>query len=189
MLQVKATENTYNSKEDLKDNGFVWNNEEKCWERTFENESAYNEFMQHFMNVTYYGRKVVNKYHSQVVFVVEETKEPETKEKIVEMLKAIYECETPALVSDVNVNNSSYVKVPVDYFFDESSLGYILKDSWVLESIRKSTTEIDDIEEWAQEFSKENIESLRKEIERGNMYVANFTNSVIGNISVMIWKI
>lgn len=68
MLYVKATNNAYDSKEDLKDNGFSWNKEDKCWERTFESEDEYNAFMEHFLNVTYYGCKVVNKYHSKVVF-------------------------------------------------------------------------------------------------------------------------
>lgn len=77
MLYVKAIKNAFDSKEDLKDNGFSWNKEEKCWERTFENNDEYNKFIEHFLNVTYYGRKVVNRYHSKVEFEVENVQEPE----------------------------------------------------------------------------------------------------------------
>ena len=72
MIKVRATENTYNAKEGLKENGFAWNSEDKVWEREFDSMEAYNEFMEHFLNPTYYGRKVVNRYHSVVVFEVEE---------------------------------------------------------------------------------------------------------------------
>lgn len=68
MILVKATRNTYDSKEDLKDNGFIWNKEDKVWEREFATEEEYDKFMEHFMNVTYYGRHAVNKFHSKVVF-------------------------------------------------------------------------------------------------------------------------
>lgn len=76
MLYVKAIKNAFDSKEDLKDNGFSWNKEEKCWERTFKNNDEYNKFIEHFLNVTYYGRKVVNRYHSKVEFEVENVQEP-----------------------------------------------------------------------------------------------------------------
>lgn len=81
MLQVKATKNTFESKEDLKANGFVWDKEDKIWSRDFATMDEYNQFMDHFMNVTYYGRKVVNRYHSQVVFEVVEIVEEEVTEK------------------------------------------------------------------------------------------------------------
>lgn len=87
MITVKATKNTYDSKEGLKDNGFGWNKEEKCWERTFENMEEYNRFMEHFMNVTYYGRRVVNKCHALVEFEVIE--EEDVKEETAETSEII----------------------------------------------------------------------------------------------------
>lgn len=76
MITVKATKNTYEAKEGLKDNGFGWNKDEKCWERTFESMEEYNRFMEKFMNVSYYGRRTVNKCHALVEFeVIEEAEE------------------------------------------------------------------------------------------------------------------
>lgn len=76
MLTINA-KNAYNSKEDLRENGFSWDKENKVWTREFESEEEYDEFMNHFMNVTYYGRAVVNKFHSKVVFekICDEPKE------------------------------------------------------------------------------------------------------------------
>ena len=82
MIKVRATENTYNAKEGLKENGFAWNSEDKVWEREFDSMEAYNEFMKHFLNPTYYGRKVVNRYHSVVVFEVEEQNEETMVEEL-----------------------------------------------------------------------------------------------------------
>ena len=85
MITVKATRNTYDSKNDLRDCGFVWNKEDKVWEKEFDSMESYNEFMDHFMNVTYWGCKIVNRFHSKVVFeiieeeVVEENEEVETE--------------------------------------------------------------------------------------------------------------
>ena len=83
-LKVSA-KNAFDSKEDLKDNGFVWDKENKVWTKEFDSEKEYNEFYEHFMNVTYYGRHAVNKYHSKVVFEVEElANEEETEEMSIE---------------------------------------------------------------------------------------------------------
>lgn len=93
MITVKATKNTYDSKEDLKDNGFGWNKEERCWERTFENMEEYNRFMDKWMNETYYGRKTVNKCHALVEFEVieEDVEEEETAETSEEKLMEEFE--------------------------------------------------------------------------------------------------
>lgn len=93
MITVKATRNTYDSKNDLRDCGFIWNKEDKVWEKEFDSMESYNEFMDHFMNVTYWGCKIVNRYHSKVVFeiieeeVVEENEEVETEKATIQSLK------------------------------------------------------------------------------------------------------
>ena len=45
MITVKATRNTYDSKDDLRDCGFVWNKEDKVWEKEFDSMESYNEFI------------------------------------------------------------------------------------------------------------------------------------------------
>lgn len=72
MILVKANRNSFDSKEDLKANGFTWNKDEKSWDKEFNSMDEYNKFMEHFLNVTYYGAKVVNRYHSKVGFEIEE---------------------------------------------------------------------------------------------------------------------
>lgn len=84
MLQVKATKNTFDSKEDLKDCGFIWNKDNKCWEKEFSSREEYDEFFNHF-NSGYYGRKGM-RLHSKVVFEVVEIaeKSSETSEEKIE---------------------------------------------------------------------------------------------------------
>lgn len=79
-LKVSA-KNAFDSKEDLKDNGFVWDKENKVWTKEFASQEEYNGFQNHFMNVSYYGRHAVNKFHSKVVFEVEEIVEEEEMEE------------------------------------------------------------------------------------------------------------
>ena len=72
MLQVKAIKNTYEAKEALRENGFVWDKELKVWVKDFASKEEYDSFTEHFLDMTYYGRREVNKVHSRVVFEVVE---------------------------------------------------------------------------------------------------------------------
>lgn len=131
MLLVKATKNTFDSKEDLKENGFVWDKENKIWTKKFESNEEYEAFMEHFMSVTYYGRKAVNKFHSKVVFEVEEEEnnDESLEFKNVENFEeneSQLNMEKETLIDFVKSNDFAYVYgAGIMYANDEESRKYV----------------------------------------------------------------
>lgn len=72
MITVKTTKNsrTYNSRELLKEQGFVFGHTEKVWSREFEDKKEFDDFEENiFRNPTYVGRKNV-RLNSTVKFEI-----------------------------------------------------------------------------------------------------------------------
>lgn len=192
MVQVKATKNAFDSKEDLKANGFVWDKENKVWSRDFATMNEYNQFMDHFMNTTYYGRKVVNRYHSQVVFevveVAEENVAEEQENEVLNMLKEMNGCYTAVYTADNQGYNSAYSAYNVDWLLDEDNAECLMHDDWYMTGFEKATPENVDIDEWAQEFDRKTIDTFKAQLADGDLFVAHYENDDLGSISILIWQ-
>ena len=118
-----------------------------------------------------------------------------TKDEVIEMIKKnMTGCYTCEYSCDEQGNNHNYGSVYVDDLFDEEdSLGYdntrnLEKDTWEMESFYSVTNDDIDIEEWAQEFDKETIEQLRKDIDDGCFYKAIFYNDCVGTRALLVWE-
>lgn len=66
-MKAIAVKNTFNAKESLKIQGFVYDPSTKTWAKDFSSQSEFDEFYSTFTSATYSGRKQ-SKFNSAVVF-------------------------------------------------------------------------------------------------------------------------
>lgn len=83
MITVKFTKNSYEIKDDLKREGFVWNKEEKYWEKSYENRIEFEKWYNKMNDVTYNGRKGARIF-ANAVCEVEEIEEEIEEEMDIE---------------------------------------------------------------------------------------------------------
>ena len=79
-MKAIAVKNTFNAKESLKNQGFIFDSATKTWSKDFDSEAEYDEFYSNFTSVNYSGRKQ-SKFNAAVVFEFVENK-PEVSEEL-----------------------------------------------------------------------------------------------------------
>lgn len=77
-MKAIAVKNTFNAKESLKNQGFVFEAETKTWSKDFTSQAEFDEFYSNFTSATYSGRRQ-SKFNAEVVFEFVENK-PEVSE-------------------------------------------------------------------------------------------------------------
>lgn len=90
--------------------------------------------------------------------------------------------------------NGEFHSEPVDLMLEkeDNAGGYnpwcLSGDNWTLGSFEPITNDDIDIEIWGQEFDKETIEQLRKDIDDGIFYKAVFYNDTVGTQEILVWQ-
>lgn len=78
-MKAIAVKNTFNAKESLKNQGFVYDSSTKTWSKDFDSQAEFDEFYSNFTSVCYSGRRQ-SKFNAAVVFEFVEN-EPEKQEE------------------------------------------------------------------------------------------------------------
>lgn len=78
-MKAIAVKNTFNAKESLKNQGFVYDPATKTWSKDFDSKSEFDEFYSNFTSACYSGRRQ-SKFNAAVVFEFVEN-EPEKQEE------------------------------------------------------------------------------------------------------------
>lgn len=78
-MKAIAVKNTFNAKESLKNQGFVYDPSTKTWAKGFASQAEFDEFYSNFTSACYSGRRQ-SKFNSEVVFEFVEN-EPEKLEE------------------------------------------------------------------------------------------------------------
>lgn len=78
-MKAIAVKNTFNAKESLKNQGFVYDPSTKTWAKDFASQAEFDEFYSNFTSACYSGRRQSN-FNSEVVFEFVEN-EPEKLEE------------------------------------------------------------------------------------------------------------
>lgn len=78
-MKAIAVKNTFNAKESLKNQGFVYDPSTKTWSKDFASQAEFDEFYSNFTSVCYSGRRQ-SKFNSEVVFEFAEN-DPEKQEE------------------------------------------------------------------------------------------------------------
>ena len=79
-MKAIAVKNTFNAKESLKNQGFVYDPSTKTWSKDFASQAEFDEFYSNFTSASYSGRRQ-SKFNSAVVFEFVEN-EPEVSESV-----------------------------------------------------------------------------------------------------------
>lgn len=102
-MKAIAVKNTFNAKESLKIQGFVYDPATKTWSKDFDSQAEFDEFYSNFTSACYSGRRQ-SKFNAAVVFeFVEnepEKQEEEKKEETVPTLKEAVELVHTGKISD-----------------------------------------------------------------------------------------
>ena len=99
-MKAIAVKNTFNAKESLKIQGFVYDPSTKTWSKDFSSQSEFDEFYSNFTSAAYSGRKKC-KFNAAVVFEFVENK-PEVSESVKADSNTSYE-ETIVIPSEEEV--------------------------------------------------------------------------------------
>lgn len=112
-----------------------------------------------------------------------------TKDEVLEILKSMAGCYTAVLIKDEKGNNSMYVACNVDYFFHSDYDECLDKnEDWVLNEFKNINSGDINIDEWAQELSREEIEALKNTMDAGKLFIASFQNNKVGYMDIIIWE-
>lgn len=100
-MKAIAVKNTFNAKESLKIQGFVYDPATKTWSKDFDSKSEFDEFYSNFTSACYSGRRQ-SKFNSEVVFefVENEPEKQEEEETIVPTLEEAVELVHTGKISD-----------------------------------------------------------------------------------------
>lgn len=109
-----------------------------------------------------------------------------TKEEVLQILECMSGCDTPAYSCDCQGYNESYNDYHVDDFFNEDYSEYLPGDDWELVGFEKASPEDIDMDVWAQEFPKEDIEMFKEILNAGRLSVATFHNDSVGTLKIII---
>ena len=100
-MKAIAVKNTFNAKESLKNQGFVYDPSTKTWSKDFASQAEFDEFYSNFTSVCYSGRRQ-SKFNSEVVFefVENEPEKLEEEETTVPTLEEAVELVHTGKISD-----------------------------------------------------------------------------------------
>lgn len=108
------------------------------------------------------------------------------KEEVLCLLEAMSGCDTPAYICDNQGNNESYNDFLVDDFFNEDYANYLPGQDWNFLGMEKADPDNVDMDIWAQEFPKEDIEMFKNMLNDGRLYIATFHNDNHGTLKIII---
>lgn len=111
-----------------------------------------------------------------------------TKHDVLEMLELMTGSYTPAYVSDAQGNNGAYCAYNVDWLFDEDSNEYLRADDWSFEGLRLADPANIDVDVWAQEFEKRDIDDFKTMMKNSQLCIAKFRHEDRGVIELMVWE-
>lgn len=111
-----------------------------------------------------------------------------TKQDVLNALELMMGSYTPACVCDANGSNAAYCAYNVDWLFDEDSDEYIRADEWSFEGLRLADPINVDLDVWAQEFEKRDIDDFKSMMENNQLYIAKFRHEDKGIIEFMVWE-
>lgn len=111
-----------------------------------------------------------------------------TKQDVLNALELMTGSYTPAYVSDAQGNNGAYCAYNVDWLFDEDSNEYIRADDWSFEGLGLADPVNVDLDVWAQEFEKRDIDDFKSMMENNQLYIAKFSHEDKGVIELMVWE-
>ena len=116
------------------------------------------------------------------------------KEDVIEIMrKNMSGCYTCCFSCDRHGFNGAFSSTSVeDLLIKEDQFGCynvwsLLADDWELYDFEPVTNEDIDIDEWAQEFDKDTIDYLRKDIDTGGYYIATFCSEYYGTQRILVW--
>lgn len=99
-MKAIAVKNTFNAKESLKNQGFVYDPSTKTWSKDFDSQAEFDEFYSNFTSACYSGRRQ-SKFNSAVVFeFVENESEKQEEETTVPTLEEAIELVHTGKISD-----------------------------------------------------------------------------------------
>ena len=99
-MKAIAVKNTFNAKESLKNQGFVYDSSTKTWSKDFDSQAEFDEFYSNFTSACYSGRRQ-SKFNSEVVFeFVENEPEKLVEEATVPTLEEAVELVRTGKISD-----------------------------------------------------------------------------------------
>ena len=99
-MKAIAVKNTFNAKESLKNQGFVYDSSTKTWSKDFDSQAEFDEFYSNFTSACYSGRRQ-SKFNSEVVFeFVENEPEKLVEEATVPTLDEAVELVRTGKISD-----------------------------------------------------------------------------------------
>lgn len=111
-----------------------------------------------------------------------------TKEDVLEILELMTGMYIPCYVSDEQGNNGSYCAYNVDCLLDEDSNTYLIADDWSFDGLRLADPINVDLDVWAQEFDKRDIDDFKSMMENNQLYIAKFSHEDRGVIELMVWE-
>lgn len=112
-----------------------------------------------------------------------------TKDEVLKMLKSMAGCYTAVFCKDEKGNNAMYTACNVDYFFILDYEECLIEDeNWVLNEFKNLNSGDINIDEWAQDLSREEIEALKNTMDAGKLFIASFQNNKVGYMDIIIWE-
>ncbi len=109
-----------------------------------------------------------------------------TKEEIISMLESDTLASTAVRTTDTNGANESYVACEISTLIDEEA-DWLTIYNYEYDGCDLATSDNVDLDVWAQEFSADNVEALRKTMESGDLYIAKFRSDEYGIMDILIW--
>lgn len=79
-MKAIAIKKTFNAKESLKNQGFVYDSSTKTWSKDFASQAEFDEFYSNFISACYSGRKQ-SKFNAEVVFEFVENEPSEIEDE------------------------------------------------------------------------------------------------------------
>jgi hypothetical protein len=98
-MKAIAVKNTFNAKESLKNQGFVYDPSTKTWSKDFASQAEFDEFYSNFKSACYSGRRQ-SKFNSAVVFEFAENEPEKQEEETVPTLEEAIELVHTGKISD-----------------------------------------------------------------------------------------
>lgn len=172
---VRFTKGSYEIKEDLKKEGFVFDKDTKSWVKTYEEKKDFEYFYEKYSNPTYNGRKGARIFTSAEYTVeVEEaekasgSKESKTINEVIDTLEHQNWCYTAAHIT-ANGINESYQKVDTLWVLD-------LIESY--EFISCTIAKDIDTEIWCQEMEEGAPEEFQNLMKDGRLYIVSVYDEI-----------
>lgn len=152
MILLKAIKNTYEVKDCLKENGFIWNNKDGYWEKIFKGRREYYLFMAHFLDDSVYNIDI----HEKVVFkafdVDEEDIKPDHQKELDALKKILLSVKEVKSVEEIKEDGKLGLKV-------DAALSRVF---WYEDvQIKKLTEEIESYQFMLKELKKTHADNVK----------------------------